>query len=66
MTRKSRREIERELDGLRENQGDRGRPFDEAEQRRLAAADVDVAAWGQTPTRRAVLRSLVQAAEEVA
>lgn len=58
MTRKSRREIERELDGLGE-EADPGRPLTEAEREALEREE-----WAETRMGRILWRASRRAAEE--
>ena len=65
MTRKSKREIERDLEELNgENDPSLTRPFTAAEREHLAETGIDVARWGATEMRRAMLRSLAAVAAE--
>jgi len=63
VTRKSRRELERDLDDLEggSHAGDYGAPLTPEER---AALGNDADAWDETPTSRAVFRMLAQAAQE--
>jgi hypothetical protein len=64
MTRKSKREIETELEELTSDRDTALRqPFTAAEREQFGDA-VDLAAWSDTPQRRAVLRSLAAAGRE--
>jgi hypothetical protein len=65
MTRKSKHQLEREVEELSGGETDATRPFTAEEHTQLDDADnIDVEQWSETGTKRAMARALTEAARE--